>query len=138
MYYKRKNPQYKRQFYQLQPEAQQQPEAQPAPQSPEPAPQRTFDEVADFCRQMGLPAEVIGRWIWCSFSQKPDPETLKAMKDFGFRWSHRRQAWSHNCGHPSRPGNGNPREKYPHYWLEDESDDRKRNVYRNQERRYAS
>ena len=116
MYSKRTNPQYKRQFYQPQPQpaAQQQPVAQPAPQEPTP---HSFLEVSQFCQEMGFPAEAVGSWVWVTFDQKPDTETLKALRDFGFHWSHRRQKWAHNCGRESRPGNTNPWDKYEHYPL---------------------
>lgn len=101
-------------------------------------PSRSFAEVVDFCKRMGLPGEIVGKWVWISFTQKPGPETIKALKDFGFHWSQRRQAWAHNCGHECRPGNGNPWDKYEHYPIEPDSrEDRKRNFYRS-DGRYSS
>jgi hypothetical protein len=60
-------------------------------------------EVLEFCREQSLPARVVGRWVWVKFDSKPNAEIRQSLKDFGFRWSKRRQQWSHNCGHPTKP-----------------------------------
>ena len=100
---------------------------------------RNFDEVAAFCRRMNLPAEVVGKWIWVSFTQKPSKEIIQALRDFGFHWSQRRQSWAHDCGHKSYPSQGNPWDKYEHHWLDsDEQHDRKRDFYRSSDWRRAS
>ena len=70
-------------------------------------------EVIDFCQKNGFhQAEIVGRWVWLSFEQKPNAEIRQKLKDFGFRWVHRRGRWAHNCGHYSRQGKGDPRLKY--------------------------
>ena len=71
-------------------------------------------EVCQFCKEHQLNAELVGRWVWVRFDSKPDAETRKLMKDFGFRWAPRRGMWAHNCGHPSRKGKVNPFYKYGH------------------------
>jgi hypothetical protein len=72
-------------------------------------------EVANFCKELNLKAELVGRWIWVSFSEKPDTAVRKALKDFGFRWSGRRGKWAHNCGTPSKSAmQSNPWDKYDH------------------------
>lgn len=102
-------------------------------------PERSFDEVVEFCKELGLDAEVVGRWIWVTFAQKPDRDMIKALKDFGFHWSPRREKWAHNCGHPSQPGSGNPWDKYEHYpvdQIDTEAPNHSRGAYGSQ-RRYA-
>jgi len=69
-------------------------------------------DVARWCDQRGLPAHVVGRWVWIRFPEKPDAETRAALKAVGFRWVPRRGEWAHNCGHPSTRGTCNPRWKY--------------------------
>lgn len=93
----------------------------------------TLDDVIEFCLHHRFKAEVVGRWVWVTFDEKPDHETLKALKDFGFHWSPRREKWAHNCGVPSQPGSGNPWDKYLHYPIEpeDDQDRRRRTFYRN-------
>ena len=69
-------------------------------------------DVIEFCRENNLPADVVGRWVWVEFKEKPSAEIRQAMKDYGFRWSSRRKEWAHNCGHPTKSGHCIPREKY--------------------------
>ncbi len=75
----------------------------------------SVSEVISFCRKFGLQAELVGRWVWVSFAEKPDEAMRKALKDFGFRWSVRRRKWAHNCGSPTRSAKkSNPWQKYQH------------------------
>ena len=70
-------------------------------------------EVLEFCKSRHLPARMVGRWCWIKFTEKPSADVRQSLKDFGFRWSHRRQQWSHNCGHPTKPARGyRPWDKY--------------------------
>lgn len=69
-------------------------------------------EVLDFCVRHNLPAELVGRWVWLKFDQKPSKETRDKIKAVGFRWSRRRGKWAHNCGHPTTRSNGDPFWKY--------------------------
>lgn len=73
---------------------------------------RTIAEVAAFCRARSLPAELVGRWIWLFFEEKPSAEVRAKLKAAGFRWSRRRGGWAHNCGRPTGRGSGDPRIKY--------------------------
>ena len=69
-------------------------------------------DVIEFCRENNLPADVVGRWVWVNFTEKPSAEVRQLLKDYGFRWSKRRGEWAHNCGHPTKSGHCIPREKY--------------------------
>ena len=120
--------------YQQPRQSYQQPQQQPEPPSPEPTP-HNFLETSQFCQQMGLPAEAVGRWIWVTFDEKPDKEIIQSLRDFGFHWSHRRQAWAHDCGHKSYPSQGNPWEKYDSYPLTETAEERRRNFYASDGRR---
>ena len=77
-------------------------------------------EVLEFCKMQNLPARVVGKWVWVKFESKPKAEIRQAMKDFGFRWSRRREQWAHNCGHNSRPArNYRPWDKYQTYTIDE-------------------
>jgi len=69
-------------------------------------------DVIEFCKVHGFPADVVGRWVWIRFDEKPDTETRELLKAAGFRWVRARMQWAHNCGYHSRKGKGNPRWKY--------------------------
>ena len=69
-------------------------------------------EVVEFCQRHSLPADVVGRWVWVKFPDKPSAETRGLLKANGFRWVKRRAEWAHCCGVPSRHGSGAPRFKY--------------------------
>lgn len=69
-------------------------------------------DVARWCDARGLPASIVGRWVWIRFPEKPNGETRAALKAVGFRWVKRRGEWAHNCGHPTGRGKCNPRWKY--------------------------
>ena len=69
-------------------------------------------DVIEFCKVHGFPADVVGRWVWIKFDEKPDTETRDLLKSAGFRWVRIRGQWAHNCGYHSRRGKGNPRYKY--------------------------
>ena len=60
-------------------------------------------EVLEFCKARDLPARVVGKWVWIEFESKPGADVRQSLKDIGFHWSHRRQQWSHSCGHPTKP-----------------------------------
>jgi hypothetical protein len=71
-------------------------------------------EVIEFVKVHGLSAhaEIVGRWLWLGFPDKPPADVREAIKAYGFRWIRKRGRWAHNCGHPSRGGVGDPRNKY--------------------------
>ena len=79
----------------------------------------TIIEVLEFCKDMNLPARVVGKWVWIKFESKPDAGIRQALKDMGFRWSRRRGQWANNCGHPTKPArNYKPWDKYETTLLE--------------------
>jgi len=69
-------------------------------------------DVLDFCKRHNFPADLVGRWVWIRFPEKPDTETRDLLKAAGFRWVKVRGQWAHNCGYHCRKGKGNPRWKY--------------------------
>ncbi len=70
-------------------------------------------DVIEFCRREHLPADVVGRWVWLSFAEKPSEEIREKIKAVGFRWVQSRGEWAHDCGHPSHHTKGwPPRVKY--------------------------
>lgn len=71
-------------------------------------------ETIEFVRANHLSpfAEVVGRWVWLTFTEKPGPAIRERIKSFGFRWVQRRGRWAHSCGHPSRQGVHDPRRTY--------------------------
>ena len=79
-------------------------------------------EVVEYCKQLHLTADIVGRWVWVTFAVKPSDEIRQSLKDFGFRWSRRRNKWAHNCGHPTRPGKINPYLKYGHKRIQTEEE----------------
>ena len=64
---------------------------------------KSIVEVLEYCKVQGLPARVVGRWVWIEFESKPSAEVRQGLKDMGFRWSRCRGQWAHNCGHNSKP-----------------------------------
>ncbi len=57
-------------------------------------------------------AEVVGRWVWVTFDEKPCSAVRDTLRAIGFRWNHKRQCWLHPCGSFRRYSRGTPREKY--------------------------
>ena len=55
-------------------------------------------EVVSFCKQHSLPADVVGRWVWLRFGEKPSEETRTLLKGAGFAWVKKRGQWAHACG----------------------------------------
>ena len=69
-------------------------------------------------------AEIVGRWVWVSFADKPGADVRNALKNLGFSWNKRRECWQHPCGHPTKSSPGDPRFKYgsvPASALDDET-----------------
>lgn len=70
-------------------------------------------DLALWCERHKLPADVVGRWVWVEFAEKPAGEIIAALKAAGFHWNRKRECWQHDCGFPSAPSrNSDPREKY--------------------------
>ena len=80
-------------------------------------------EVVEFCRTWHFKADIVGRWVWIKFDNKPSAEVRARLKDFGFRWSRRRGEWSHSCGNPSTRSKSSfhPRTKYGSIAVENEA-----------------
>ena len=57
--------------------------------------------------------EIVGKWVWCNFDEKPSEEIRSFLTQQGFRWNKRRQVWQNPCGISSKASNGNPKAKYP-------------------------
>ena len=57
-------------------------------------------------------AEVVGKWIWVSFSEQPAPTVRQTLAQLGFHWNRTRQAWQHPCGQFRLSSAGDPHEKY--------------------------
>ncbi len=57
-------------------------------------------------------AEVVGKWIWITFSEPP-AETVRAdLSQLGFHWNNTRKCWQHPCGETLPRGQQEPRDKY--------------------------
>lgn len=74
-------------------------------------------DVLDWFKANGLAAaELVGRWVWIRFADKPSPEALAVLKSAGWCWSAKRESWYHPCGDVRRfkrkPGPMHPRERY--------------------------
>ena len=60
-------------------------------------------------------AEVVGKWVWVSFSEQPAAEIRQQLAQLGFHWNRERQAWQHPCGQFRLSSAGDPHEKYQSY-----------------------
>ena len=60
-------------------------------------------------------AEVVGKWVWVSFSEQPAAEIRQQLAQLGFHWNRERQAWQHPCGQFSMGSPSDPHEKYASY-----------------------
>jgi len=85
----------------------------------QPAPSASTLEIVQWCAAERIPAELVGRWVWVEFAEKPDAGTIGKMKARGFRWIAKRGRWAHDCGHKSRRGKGDPRDKYGRVEIEE-------------------
>lgn len=56
--------------------------------------------------------EIVGRWLWAKFTNKPDKDMRQYLKDKGFRFNGKRKVWQHSCGIPCRHAPYDPRDKY--------------------------
>ena len=75
------------------------------------------DSVLDLLRkwmpeQYGL-AEVVGKWVWITFTEQPVEQVRGQLSQFGFHWNNSRKCWQHPCGQFATEGSGqDPRQKY--------------------------
>ena len=66
-------------------------------------------------RRLWEMAEVVGKWIWVSFSEQPAPTVRQTLAQLGFHWNRARQSWQHPCGQFRLSSAGDPHEKYQAY-----------------------
>ena len=75
------------------------------------------DKVLELLRkwmpeQFGL-AEVVGKWVWITFTEQPAEQVRGQLSQFGFHWNNTRKCWQHPCGQFATEGSGqDPRQKY--------------------------
>jgi hypothetical protein len=67
-------------------------------------------------------AYVVGAWVWVQFPTSPNAETREWLKDWGFRWNSKRQAWQHPCGAFRSRSGDDPRGRYGVVRLEDDAE----------------
>jgi len=62
--------------------------------------------------QFGL-AEVVGKWVWITFTEQPAETVRGQLSQFGFHWNNSRKCWQHPCGQFRTEGSGeDPRQRY--------------------------
>lgn len=61
-------------------------------------------------------AEVVGRWVWVTFTEQPAAEMRQQLAQLGFHWNRERQAWQHPCGQFRLASVQDPHEKYSSYY----------------------
>ncbi len=65
-------------------------------------------------------AEVVGQWVWGSFSEKQPRQVTVVLSQLGFHWNNKRQVWQHPCGTLiEEPFLFDPRKKYGSYFPAD-------------------
>jgi hypothetical protein len=64
-------------------------------------------------------AEVVGQWVWITFTEKQPREVTAALSELGFHWNNLRQCWQHPCGTWIERTPRDPREKYGSYFAAD-------------------
>ena len=65
-------------------------------------------------------AEVVGKWVWITFTEKQPREVTTALSELGFHWNNTRQAWQHPCGTLAERTPRDPRSKYGSYFVADQ------------------
>ena len=63
--------------------------------------------------------EVVGKWVWITFTEKQPREVTSALSELGFHWNNVRQAWQHPCGTIAERTPRDPRTKYGSYFPAD-------------------
>ncbi len=65
-------------------------------------------------------AEVVGRWVWITFTEQPAETIRGQLSQFGFHWNNARKCWQHPCGQFQTEGSDrDPREKYGTHFAAD-------------------
>jgi len=61
----------------------------------------TIVQVLDYLTTHDLSqfAQVVGRWVWVEFEEKPSAEIRTGLLEVGFHWNKKRGCWQHPCGH---------------------------------------
>ena len=65
-------------------------------------------------------AEVVGKWVWITFTEKQPSSITSVLAELGFHWNNTRQSWQHPCG--TRKGERaayDPRKRYGSYFPAD-------------------
>ena len=58
-------------------------------------------------------AEVVGKWVWITFTGKQPVEVTKDLAQLGFHWNYSRQLWQHPCGtYAEERASYDPRKRY--------------------------
>ena len=65
-------------------------------------------------------AEVVGKWVWVTFTEQPAAEIRQQLAQLGFHWNRERQAWQHPCDQFRLRGFQDPHEKYSSYYPADQ------------------
>ena len=64
-------------------------------------------------------AEVVGQWVWITFTDKQPREVTMTLSELGFHWNNLRQCWQHPCGTIAPRTPRDPRIKYGSYFAAD-------------------
>ena len=65
-------------------------------------------------------AEVVGKWVWITFTEKQPSDVTRVLAELGFHWNNTRQSWQHPCGTLTLdPANYDPRKRYGSYFAAD-------------------
>ena len=65
-------------------------------------------------------AEIVGQWVWVTFSERQPREITAELSQLGFHWNNKRQAWQHPCGQFTASTPRDPRTKYGSRFAADE------------------
>ncbi len=65
-------------------------------------------------------AEVVGKWVWITFTKKQPREVTAALSELGFHWNNFRRCWQHPCGTLAPRTPRDPRLKYGSYFAADQ------------------
>ena len=64
-------------------------------------------------------AEVVGKWVWITFTERQPREVTAALSELGFTWNSVRQCWQHHGGTIAPRTPLDPRIKYGSYFPAD-------------------
>ena len=66
-------------------------------------------------------AEVVGKWVWITFTEKQSSDVTRVLAELGFHWNNNRQSWQHPCGTiPIESATYDPRTRYGSYFPADQ------------------